>query len=149
MITALIDLMGNYYQAGNLSQMGVIARSILAAIPGDVVALQFLGLALYRMGHIEAARRVFGKLYVRKDEARPADLATTGELASATILRLARSPAAGLGEAWLSIAHALTKLGFKSAATEAFSASLAARGLAIQVGSETVTVSGKLLAGTR
>ena len=149
MITALVDLMGTYYQAGNLSQMGVIARSILAAIPGDVVALQFLGLALYRMGHIEAARRVFSRLYVKADEAKPADLVTTGELASTTILRLARSPAAGLGEAWLSIAHVLTKLGFRSAATQAYEASLTARGLVLRAGSEAVTVSGKLLAGTR
>ncbi len=46
MITALIDLMGACHQAGNLSQMEAIARSILAAIPEDMVALQFLGLAL-------------------------------------------------------------------------------------------------------
>jgi tetratricopeptide (TPR) repeat protein len=149
MITALIDLMGIYYQSGNLNQMGVIARSILAAIPGDVVALQFLGLALYRMGDIEAARRVFSKLYTKADEAKSEVLVTTGELASATMLRLARSPASGLGDAWQSIAHALTKLGFKSAATQAYEASVAARGLVFLTGSETVTVSGKPGTGAR
>lgn len=143
MITALIDLMGAYYQAGNLPQMAVIARSILASIPEDVVALQFLGLALYQMGRIEAARQVFSKVYARGNGARGNDLVTTGEPAAATILRVARAPASGLSEAWQHIAHALHSLGFGNAATQAYETSLAAKRLVLQGGTETVSVSGK------
>jgi hypothetical protein len=97
MITALLDLMCACFQAGNPGQMATIARSILASIPEDIVALHFLGLALYQMGHRGRAARV------RQACARPAkaqgDGATTGE-AAATTLREARTSAAGLGEAW-------------------------------------------------
>jgi hypothetical protein len=143
MITALIDLMGAYYQAGNLPQMAVIARSILAAIPNDLVALQFLGLALYQMGRIDAARRVFSAVCVRMDKPQPNDLVTTGESAAATIYREARAPASGLGDAWQQIAHAMRSLGFRNAATRAYETSLAARGLVLQGGTAIVSVPGK------
>lgn len=143
MITALIDLMGTYYQAGNLPRMVVIARSILASIPEDVVALQFLGLALYQMGRIEAARQVFGRVCARGSKPQANDLVTTGESAATTILRVARAPASGLSDAWQHIAHAMHSLGFCNAATQAYETSLAAKGLVLQAGTETVSVSGK------
>ncbi|HZV55229.1 MAG TPA: hypothetical protein VFF82_09835 [Rhodocyclaceae bacterium] len=143
MITALIDLMGAYYQAGNLPQMAVIARSILASIPEDVVALQFLGLALYQMGRIEAARHVFKRVCTKSNAVLTNDLVTTGESAATTILRLAKAPASGLSEAWQHIAHAMHSLGFGNAATQAYETSLAAKGLVLQGGTATVAVSGK------
>ena len=72
MITALIDLMGACFQAGNPGQMATVARSILASIPGDVVALHFLGFAFYQMGHTEAARRVFSQACARPKRRRKA-----------------------------------------------------------------------------
>lgn len=129
MITALIDLMGAYYQAGNLPQMAAIARSLLAAVPNDLVALQFLGLALLRMGRIEAARQIFATVAGRLGQTPMARWLTTGELATATIYREAISPASGLAEAWLQIAHALRGFGFRHAASQADRASLASRGL--------------------
>jgi tetratricopeptide (TPR) repeat protein len=142
-IPALIDLMGAYYQAGNLTQMQAIARSILAAIPEDMVALQFLGLALYQMGRIEAARQVFTRVAARPNKAPTRDLLTTGELATNTIYREATCPRSGLGEAWQHIAHALDSLGFRNAATRAFQSSLAAKGLVPKATSEARLLSPK------
>ena len=134
MLTALIDLMGAYHHAGNLSQMAVIARSILAAIPDDVVALQFLGLALYQMGRIEAARRVFSRVCAIRARGQESDLETTGEMAGATIYREARAPASGLSDAWQQVAQAMSRLGFRGAANQAYEMSLAAKGLVLQAG---------------
>ncbi len=143
MITALVDLMGAYYQAGNPGQMEVIARSILAAIPEDIVALHFLGLALYQMGRIDSARQVFRRVCARSAKERRRILPTTGEMAATKLLREASAPASGLGEAWQHIAQALRSLGFRGAATRAYETSLAARGLVLQIGSEAVPVSGQ------
>lgn len=142
MITALIDLMGAYYQAGNLPQMAVMARSILASIPDDLVALHFLGLALYQMGRIEAARHIFARAAAMVVRAPMGDPHASGEMAAATLYRQARAPASGLGEAWQHIAHAMRSLGFREAATRAYDMSLAAKGIAVQAGNAIVSVSG-------
>lgn len=143
MITAMIDLMGTYYQAGNLPQVAIMARSILAAIPNELVALHFLGLALYQMGRIEAARRVFARAS-RQTQGAPLLLAeTTGEMAADAIYRQARAPASNLGEAWRHIAQAMHALGFRAAATRAYEISVAARGMVVQAGNAIVSVSGK------
>jgi tetratricopeptide (TPR) repeat protein len=127
MITAILDLFGTYYQAGNVSQMTTIARSLLTAIPEDVVALQFLGLALYRMGRIEAARRVLARVAAKLSRPAVSRYPTTGELASSTLYREATSPASGLAEAWQHIAQVLRDFGFRQAAHQAWQASLASR----------------------
>lgn len=44
MIDALFDLLGTFYQNGDLVLAECLARSILAAIPDDPVSLQLLGL---------------------------------------------------------------------------------------------------------
>jgi hypothetical protein len=143
MITALLDLMGACFQAGNPSQMAAIARSILSSIPEDIVALHFLGLALYQMGHTEAARHAFSKACARPKRRRKTDhQTTTGEEAATTMLREARTPAAGLSEAWQHIALAMRELGFRSAAARAYRTSLAARRLVLQGGTATIPVSG-------
>lgn len=130
MITALIDLMGSYHQAGNLVQMAAIARSLLASVPNDVVALQFLGLAWYQMGRQESAREVFSRVAARLEGVPSPDRwPTTGELAEATVYREATRPASGLGEAWQRIAQALLSFGFRRAAARAYRASRTARGL--------------------
>lgn len=149
MITALIDLMATYYQAGNLNQMTVIARSLLSSIPNDVVAMQFLGLALYQMGRIEAARRVFAKVCALMERSPAGDLPTTGETAASTVYRQARAPASGLGEAWRQIARAMRSLGFREAAARAYGMSLAAQGIVIQSGNAIVSVSGRKTPRTR
>jgi len=121
--------MGAYYQAGNLPQMAAIARSLLVSIPDDVVALQFLGLALFQMGRVEAARQIFAKVAGKLGDTPMAKWLTTGELATVTVYREAVSPASGLGDAWQHIAHALHGFGFRHAAKEAGHASLVAKGV--------------------
>lgn len=143
MITALIDLMGAYYQAGNLPQMAVMARSILASIPNDLVALQFLGLALYQMGRVEAARHVFGRACALMDRQPRTDPPTTGEMAATTVYRQARAPASNLAEAWQQIARAMRSLGFREPAARAYEMSLAAKGIVVQAGNAIVAVSGR------
>lgn len=59
MINALFDLLGAFYQSGDLAQAEWIARSILRAIPDDSVSLQFLGLVYYRTRRRAQALRFF------------------------------------------------------------------------------------------
>ena len=122
MITALIDLMATFYQSGNPGQMAVIARAMLATIPDDIVALQFLGLAIYQLGRTEAARRVFRRVADRLDRHTPYGPVTTLEPAMATNYREATQPASRLGNAWYTIGAILTKFGFQPAAERAFQA---------------------------
>jgi Flp pilus assembly protein TadD len=146
MITALLDLMSACLQDGNPAQMATLAKAILVSIPDDIVALHFLGLALYQMGRMEAARRVFSRACARPQRRRRTDKwSTTGEKAATTLMREASTPAAGLGQAWRQIAHALQDLGFRRQARRAYGASLAARGLVIQGGTTLVPVSGQSL----
>jgi hypothetical protein len=128
MITALIDLLGTFYQAGNPGQMAMIARSMLATIPDDIVALQFLGLALYQLGRIEASRRIFRKVAEDLETEPRADLATTLEPAATTNYREATQPNSGLGEAWYRIGSISSRFGFHNAAERAFQASRTAHG---------------------
>jgi hypothetical protein len=123
MITALIDLLGTYYQAGNPGQMAVIARSMLATIPGDLVAMQFLGLALYQLGRHDAARRVFGLVARAFERSSTPRLPTTLEMASVTNYREATRPETGLTDAWHRIGHICREYGFAAAAEQAFGAS--------------------------
>jgi tetratricopeptide (TPR) repeat protein len=127
MIPALIDLLGSFYQAGNPGQMAVIARSMLATIPGDLVALQFLGLALYQLGRTDAAHRVFRTVADKFEVEATSELATTLELAAVTNYRQATQPGSGLAEGWHRIALILSRYGFHSAAERAFQAWLAAK----------------------
>ena len=136
MIPALIDLLGTYYQAGNPGQMAVIARSMLATIPGDLVALQFLGLALYQLGRRDAAHRVFSKVAHAFEPATKQPLVTTLELATAINYREATHPGAGLAEAWQRIGQILHGYGFRSAAERAFHACRRARPAALPTGGQ-------------
>jgi hypothetical protein len=127
MITALIDLLATFYQAGNPGQMAVIARAMLATIPEDIVALQFLGLALYQLGRTEAAHRIFRKVAEKLDREPTAGRLTTLEPAAETNYREATQPAAGLGEAWQRIGLILWKYGFHKPAERAFEAARSSR----------------------
>jgi hypothetical protein len=145
MITALLDLTAVYFQSGNPAQMATICRAILASIPNDIVALHFLGLALYQMGRLDAARRVFSQACAVPMRRRKTDRwKTTGEMAATTLLREASTPAAGLGQVWRHVARAMRDLGFRSHASRAYEASLAARGLVIHGGTAIVPVCGQV-----
>lgn len=119
MIAALVDLLATFYQAGNLQQVETIARSMLATIPNDLVALQFLGLALYRTGRRDEAYRAFGKAAARLERTPATAYPTTCEQAAIASYRKAVHAESGLAEGWQQIADALARFGFEKAATRA------------------------------
>ncbi len=129
MISALVDLLAVFFQAGDLAQLEVIACSMLAAIPEDLVALQFLGLALYQMGRIEEARAVFVRVPEGLDQLDKWEGLTVCEPAGAATFRAATQAQSGLAEGWDRIAFLLTKFGRHKQAVHALDAASAARGL--------------------
>jgi tetratricopeptide (TPR) repeat protein len=123
MISALIDILAIYYQAGDMAQEEVIARSMLAAIPDDMVALQFLGLALYKMGHLDQAYRVFKQVVVRTDPIGEPDGSVACETASIVSYREATRPHSVLADAWYQISVALQRIGLHQPAIRALEVS--------------------------
>jgi tetratricopeptide (TPR) repeat protein len=111
---ALIDLLAIFYQSGNLERMEAIARSMLVAVPNDVVALQFLALSLYLRGRTDEAYRLFRKyVFLTRSSAPPQqELATSCELAASASYRAATRPGSGLAKGWHGIAQILARLGY-------------------------------------
>jgi tetratricopeptide (TPR) repeat protein len=129
MIYALIDHLAMYYQAGNLPQMVAYARNILSAIPEDIVALQFLGLALYQMGRHDDARRTFQQVAAKLEQPERRDDTPLCEPAHHAMFRAATRAHSGLADGWYRIGQLMTKFGLHQPATQAFAAALAASGL--------------------
>jgi hypothetical protein len=112
LITALVDCLAAFCQTDNMRQVEVIARSMLAAIPDDIVALQFLGLALYRMGRIDDARRAFVRAEARQTLPDvSAGNSSACETAGSATMRAATRAHSGLAESWYRIAQILTGFG--------------------------------------
>jgi hypothetical protein len=129
MTLALIDLLALFYQSGNLARMEVIARSMLSAVPNDVVALQFLGLSLYLRGHTEDAYKLFRRFASGVSIASSVqDHQTSCELAATASYRAATRPGSGLAPGWHRIALMLARFGFQNDADNAHRAALAAEG---------------------
>jgi cytochrome c-type biogenesis protein CcmH/NrfG len=128
MIYALVDHLAMFYQSGNMTQVEAIAKSMLSAIPDDIVALQFLGLALYQMGRVDDARRAFKRVAVRQAQQEPCTSETGCEPAHCAMLRAATRAHSGLADGWYRIGMALNKFGFHQPATRAFAAAIAASG---------------------
>jgi hypothetical protein len=128
MISALVDHLASFYQSGNMAQVEVISRSILTAIPEDIVALQFLGLALYRMGRIEDARRTFRRLASMPEQTVECGSRNGCEPAHCATFRAATQPHSGLADGWHRIGLALIEFGFHNPARRAFAAAFAASG---------------------
>lgn len=127
MIATLIELLGSCYQSGNFAQVETIARSMLSAIPNDIVALQFLGLALYQLGRVDEAHRVFHRVADKSATELPRHDPAICEPAVVTSYREATRAGSGLAEAWCRIATVMQRLGFHKPALRAFRASLKAR----------------------
>jgi len=128
MISLLVEYLSMFYQTGDAAQLEVIARSLLAAIPDDLVALQFLGMALYQMGRVDDAYQAFKRVATKQDQAVRADDSPVCEPASLVSYREATQVHSGLADAWYQIAHILNKLGFQKQANRAFEAATAASG---------------------
>jgi hypothetical protein len=126
MITALIDLLGGYYQAGNLRQVEAIAHTMLSAIPDDLVALQFLALALHERGRIRDAYLVLRKAAERQEGTKHARYDSTGEPAAAACYREATRFGSLLAGGWYQISQLMAHYGFKGPAAQALRSSQAA-----------------------
>ncbi|MCB1933668.1 MAG: tetratricopeptide repeat protein [Candidatus Accumulibacter sp.] len=127
MIDALFDLLGTFYQDGNLAQAEWIARSILQAIPDDIVSLQFLGLVYYRTERRAAAMQAFST--VDRETAAPLSQATGDHelLASTQCLRAASGRGSALAGAWYDLGLLLFRLGRYQQALSALQSALCAR----------------------
>lgn len=122
MIEAFVDFLAQSAQTGNLTQMEVIARSLLASIPEDLVALQFLGLALYQSGRIMDARRVFKRVADIAETPEQLDYLSVCEPAAVATLRAATQRHSGLSDAWYRISEILSTFGFQRPAAQALAA---------------------------
>ncbi|MBE2258597.1 MAG: tetratricopeptide repeat protein [Candidatus Accumulibacter sp.] len=125
MIDALFDLFGNFYQSGNLAQAEWIARSILQAIPDDVVSLQLLGLVYYRTKRRKEAMQAFGAAEI--DPGAQAAVDGGGLRASTQCLRAASGRGSTLAGAWYELGLLLFRLGRYPQALGALQAALSAR----------------------
>ncbi|HUW36528.1 MAG TPA: hypothetical protein VMV91_04280 [Rhodocyclaceae bacterium] len=132
MINALIDLLGNFYRAGQLTRVEAIAASILTAIPDDLVSLQFLGLVYHRTGRTREALRLFQQAADSQDRfadfhcsSDPDECSRCPYAAADACYLEAHSP--NLAEAWYELGLALRELGQPRLAASALRSALVAR----------------------
>jgi tetratricopeptide (TPR) repeat protein len=134
MIGALMDLLAGFYVKGKYSRVEAIARSLLVAVPDDRVSLQFLGLAYYRSGRIDQAKRVFERVVNRRKKSAlrmpwHSHRQSAGDAAAAaTVCYMeATRPSSELAKTWFDLGLALNELGAPEKAISAFDAALAAQ----------------------
>lgn len=116
MISALTELLSNYYLSGDLTQVEMIARTIRAVIPDDIIALQILGLAYLQRGRTSDALKLFQEAD-RKDVQTP-EIKSSGdgssepqiELAASALYREATRKHSGFGKLWYDLGAALIAL---------------------------------------
>lgn len=138
MIAALVDLLGKFYANNDLANVEVIARTMHAAVPNDLVSLQFLGLVYYRNGRVNDAVSVFDNVIDRqsasatsesgKGEAGIAD----SDLSAAVCYREATRRNRNLANAWHDLGAVLLRLHQSDLAISAFRSSLSAHPKATQ-----------------
>ncbi len=132
MISALMDLLGNFYRTGQLKRVEAIAASILTAIPDDIVSLQFLGLVYRRTGRTREALRLFqqaadklGRFPAPDCDTDACDRSRCPYAAADACYREAQSPS--LAEAWFELGLALSESGQLPLAAAAFRSARFAR----------------------
>lgn len=122
MISALVELLGSFYQSGDFNMAEAIARSLLAAIPEDTVATLFLGLVCYRTGRLPEALRFFSRA-----ERRPDESDVPGGPAAAECLNEATRPGSSLAHGWYELGLVLARHRRYRQAANALAAAVAAR----------------------
>jgi hypothetical protein len=127
MIETMVGIVASSYRAGDLKRMAAAASAMLATIPGDRVAMQFLALALNQMGRGEAARQLLCQAAEHPAPPIQFCIVDVGEPAFVTSYREATRPDAGLHEAWQRIAILLAGYGYATAAEHARTAAATAR----------------------
>ncbi len=127
MINALFDLLGMFYQSGDFVQAEWMARSILLAIPDDIVSLQLLGLVYYRTDRRTKALQAFTAAEEDTCDSRgPADFDHSLQ-ASAQCLQAASGHGSALADAWYELGLILFRLRRYQQAINALQAALSAR----------------------
>ena len=133
MIGALIELLSNYYQTGDWAHVEVIARTIRAAIPDDVVSLQVLGLAYLKTGRTSDAIRLFRRADRDARQTPGHESAADGgnkiqiEVAASACYREATRKDSGFGGIWYDLGVALVRLKRPKQAIWAFQTALLAQ----------------------
>lgn len=127
MIEALLDLLGTFYEKGDLLRAERLALRILQTVPDDTVSRLCLGLIYYRSERREAAIRIFdataGQLLDQGD-----GMHRDGRLsAAAHCLRAARAQGSTLAVAWYDLGLVLLRLRRYQQAIEALESALCAR----------------------
>ncbi len=131
MISALVELLGNFYARNDFTNFEAVARSLLATIPNDQVALQFLGLVYYRTGRVEDAIEVFDQVQRQPavGDAGPvagSASATHVETAAEVCYQEATRNNAQLARTWYDVGTTLLALGKLKQAVRAFRSALTA-----------------------
>lgn len=103
MIGAMIDFLAMRFQQGDADGVLSASQAILNAIPDDLVALQFMALALLWLGHRERALALLRKAAMAALQLSDAAVPRTCERAAAVTLREARRPELATG--WRQIAQ--------------------------------------------
>lgn len=132
MISTLIELLGNFYARNDIANFEAIARSLLAAIPNDQVALQFLGLAYYRTGRVKDAMVIFDRVVrppASTPDAQPVPSSSDrpfADSAAAVCYREATRPSQELARTWYDLGTTLLAVGKFGLAIPAFRSALRA-----------------------
>lgn len=127
MINALFDLLGMFYQSGDFVQAEWMARSILLAIPDDIVSLQLLGLVYYRTERRAQALQAFSAAAGDPCDSRGPTDVNRNLQASAQCLQAASGHGSMLAGAWYELGLVLFRLRRYPQATNAFQAAVSAR----------------------
>ena len=117
MIPALIDFLATYHQRGDAAGVASVGQTLLQVIPDDLVALQFLALALLWLGHKDRALGLFRKaaaIAARVPDALPSLICKR-----ASSITLAESLRPELAGGWQQIASALELHGVRELAQQA------------------------------
>jgi len=129
MLSTLVDLLGNFYVSNDLPNFEAIARSIHAAVPGDQVSLQFLGLAYYRTGRVKDAIRIFDRVVRRRKPTHELERrqGPRDDSATAACYREATRHCPELAQAWYDLGMVLQDLGKYEQAIPAYRSALIAQ----------------------
>ena len=122
MISALVNLLGSFYENKDYAGVERIANRIRVSIPRDQVSLQFLGLVYYHTGRVVDAMKVFERVQCRQvvDIAAAPVSADALDSAVTEVSREAGRRVPYLAQAWRDLGQALMRVRESQAARMAF-----------------------------
>ena len=113
MIPALMELMNTCYHCGDFDQLGAVARTLLNAVPDDIVSAHFLALAYIKTGRPRDASSLFERLRRRMQtlSRRPRSERGAVQPAREVCLSVATERDPEYASTWLSLALDLEQAG--------------------------------------